>query len=421
MGTPEVGTRSVIVLASSFYTASFEQPFSQALAKHGDASPVVCVPYNQLHTFLLEPRSAVAEETPANIILFLRIEDFIRLELADRAGGRVPDSDTILRVFRERNEEFLDVLSRLSGLRLTVLICPSGRGAYDTSFLGNAVRVAEFKIAGELRSQQSHRVFVWSDFERVVQPLDVFNVAGDRLGHVPFSPPGLDALAEFFVNQLGSLPTTTLKTRSGSGDNLNLQQFLASLAVEISIAPLTPEDEDAVIDLIRHTTHFINLPDRKWTAGDFRALTPDSQTNEAWIVRVRDRFGDYGVSGAMTFTFEAETMRTGFWFLSCPVLGKQVEYVIASWMVQIAESRHARTIEVPFVKGRDNQVLHAFLAHLAAPSGTSATLVPRAQVSFRLSVTDLKDRIARSAPNPTAFADILSSMQIADVTAGVSG
>jgi hypothetical protein len=419
MGTPAVGTSSVVVLASSFYTASLEQPFSQALLKRSDPHSVVCVPYNQLHTFLLDPRSVIAEESPTNVILLLRVEDLIRLELAEHASSRTTDAETILRVFRERNEQFIDVLRRLAGLRLTVLICPSGRGAYDTSFLGNAVRVAEFKIAAELRLQQNHRVFVWSDFERAIQAPDTFNVAGDRLGHVPFSPPGLEALAEFFVTQLGSLPTTKLKTQSG-GDNLNLQQFLASLAVEISITPLTPEDEEAAINLIRHTTHFINIPDRKWSAGDIRALNQDIHDSEPWIVRVRDRFGDYGVSGAMTLAFEAETMRTGFWFLSCPVLGKQVEYVVMSWMVQVAESRQAGTIEVPFVKGRDNQVLYAFLAQLAAPSETPATLAPRTQTSFHLPVTSLKDRIARNAPNPTAFAEILSSMQGTDITARVS-
>ena len=190
--------------------------------------------------------------------------------------------------------------------------------------------------------------------------------------------------------------------------------------MEISITPLTPEDEEAAINLIRHTTHFINIPDRKWSAGDIRALNQDIHDSEAWIVRVRDRFGDYGVSGAMTFAFEAETMRTGFWFLSCPVLGKQVEYVVMSWMVQVAESRQAGTIEVPFVKGRDNHVLYAFLAQLAAPSETPATLAPRTQTSFHLPVTSLKDRIARNAPNPAAFAEILSSMQVADITARVS-
>jgi hypothetical protein len=414
METPGAGPSSVVVLASSFYTASLEQPFMQALARHGDSHSVVCAPYNQLHTFLLDPRSLIPGETPAHVILFLRVEDLIRLELAERASHGAADEEFCLRVFRERTQQFLEVLSRVSALRLTLLVCPSGRGAYDVSFLGNAIRVAEHRSAAELLAQQRHRLLLWSDFERAAPAADLFNVAGDRLGHVPFTPEGLEALAEFCVNRLGALPATTLKTQSNGSDNLALQRFLASLDVEMSIAPLTPEDEDAAINLIRHTTHFINTPDRKWSTGDLRSLA--AQASEAWIVRVRDRFGDYGVSGVMTFTFEGETMRIGFWFLTCPILGKQIEYALVSWMADAAQQRNTTIVEVPFVKGRDNQVLYTFLAQLAgeAQGDTLAVLPPRAEKTFRLSVADLKAQVAKNAPNSTAVAAILSSMRFAD-------
>lgn len=415
MEIPGTSPRSVVVLASSFYTASLEQPFMQALAKHGDSHSVVCVPYNQLHTFLLDPRSLIRGETPANVILFLRVEDLIRLELAENAKNGAAGKETCLRVFHERAGQFLDVLGRMSGLRLTLMVCPSGRGAYDVSFLGNAIRVAEHRSAAELLLRQTHRIFRWSDFERAVQAADLFNMAGDRLGHVPFSPEGLELLAEFFVKQLGTLPTTTLKTQSKDIDKQGLQRFLGNLGVEISISPLTPEDEEAAISLIRHTTHFINIPDRKWSTGDIRALLA-RQEGEAWIVRVRDRLGDYGVSGAMTFTFRSGTMQAGFWFLTCPVLGKQIEYALISWMADVANQRHATMIEVPFIKGRDNQVLCTFLAQLAgdAPADTVAILPTRAERTFHLSVAGLREEVATNAPNSTAVAAILSSMRFAD-------
>jgi hypothetical protein len=414
MEVPGAGPTSVVVLASTFYTASLEQPFIQALTKRGVGHSVVCVPYNQLHTFLLDPYSVISGDTPAQVILLLRAEDLIRLELADSKNGGA-DREYCLRVFHERTTQFLDVLGRTSDLRLTLLVCPSGRGAYDVEFLGNAVRVAEHRSAAELRLQQRHRVFFWSDFKQAVHGSDFFNVSGDRLGHVPFSPEGLEALAEFFVNQIDALPTTTRRTRSNAGDDQGLQRFLASLEVEISIAPLTREDEETAINLIRHTTHFINTPDRKWNSGDISALAA-AEGGEAWIVRLRDRFGDYGVSGAVTFTFAGEIMRTGIWFLTCPILGKQVEYALMSWMADVAQQRHATFLEVPFVKGRDNQVLYTFLAKLAgdAPADAGAVLPPRAGTMFHLSSAGLKEQVLRTAPNSTAVKAILSGMRFAD-------
>jgi hypothetical protein len=400
----------VLVLASSFYTAALEVPFTQALAKGGHTRSVVCVPYNQLFTFLLDPRCVIPESVDASVVLLLRVEDLIRLELAQhRANG----SDSILRLLRQRTEELVDVLSRISRLRLTIMMCPSGKGAYDVEFLGNATRVAEHKILSALRSRQKHRVVAWSEFERTAQPSNWFNPAGDRLGHVPFMPEGLDALADFFVGQLDRMPIDRLMSQSAGGDVMDLERFLTSLDVGMTIAPLSAEDEQPVLDLIRHTTHFVNLPNQKWDEGRLRPAG-----GEGWVVRVHDRFGDYGASGALTFDFEANVMRIHLLFLSCPVLGKQVEYALLTWMTQLAEQRQAERIEVPFVRGRDNQGLNGLLARLAEEASASeiTALPTSAEYRFRLQVPGLAERVGKESQSLAVVSAILSKMQIAEVT-----
>jgi hypothetical protein len=369
------------------------------------------VPYNQLFTFLLDPRSIIQENVDASVVLLLRVEDLIRLELAQRnANG----SDSTLRLLRQRTEELVDVLSRISRLRLTVMMSPSGKGAYDIRSLGNAPRVAEHKILAALRSRQRHLVVGWSDFERSAQPGNWFNPAGDRLGHVPFMPEGLDALADFFVGQLDRMPTDRLMSQSGSSDVMDLERFLNSLDVGMTIAPLTTEDEQPLLDLIRHTTHFVNLPNQKWDTG---CLRPPAG-GEGWVVRVHDRFGEYGISGALTFDFESNVMGVRLLFLSCPVLGKQVEYALLIWMAQMAEQRHAENIVVPFVRGRDNQGLGGLLARLAADASASeVTSLPiGAECQFRLRVPGLAERVAKESQSPAVVSAILSKMQIVEVT-----
>ena len=402
--------RPILVLASSFYTEALAIPFTQALAKHGRTHSVVCVPYNQLFRFLLDPRSVIQENVDASAVLLLRVEDLIRLELAQHNANA---SDSTLLLLRQRTEELVDVLSRISRLRLTVMMCPSRRGAYDVEFLGNAPRVAEHKILAALRSQQKHLVVAWSDFERTAQPGNWFNPAGDRLGHVPFMPEGLDGLADFFVAQLDRMPTARLMSQSGGGDVMDLERFLASLDVGMTIAPLSIEDEQPVLDLIRHTTHFVNLPNQKWDGGRLRPAG-----GESWVVRVHDRFGEYGVSGALIFDFESNVMCVRLLFLSCPVLGKQVEYALLIWMTQMAEQRQAESIEVPFVPGRDNQGLSGLLARLSedAPALESAPLPTGAEHRFHLRVSGLAERVGKEAQTPAVVSAILSKMQIAEVT-----
>jgi len=399
------GSASVLVLASSFYTAALERPFSEVLAREHKAVGLSSVPYNQLHTFLLEPSSMVREDTPTSVLLLLRVEDLIRFELVLGAGAQAPDA--CFDALRQRTEEFLNVLSRASRLRLTVLLCPSGRAAYDVSFLGNGVRVSEFKIAAEFRRQRRHSVIGWPEFESASKLQGGFNASADRLGHVPFSPEGLSALANYFVGQLDRMPVTLLPRNTGTSPSTDLEHFLATLNTEIEVSPLTRQEEPKLIDLVRHTTHFINLLNRKWEAGAIQKLVSGAENGEAWMIRVRDRFGDYGWCGVVTFGIQENVMQVGLWFLTCPVLGRQVEYAFLAWISKVAFECGASEIDIPFMPGRDNQNLESLLANLAATDRARETNAR----GFRLPVSGLVDRVLAQAPSPESARSILNHLR----------
>ena len=395
-----------LVLATSFYTAALERPLTATLERDHANFPLTCVPYNQLHTFLFDPLSGMSVDEPSKIVLLLRVEDLIRLELVSLDRNKPDAERACSRAFQERTEQFLDILARLS-LQLTVLICPSGRGAYDLKFLGNAVRVAEHKIAAELRGQERHLVISWSEFERGGMAESCFNPSGDRLGHVPFSPQGLDAISQFLCSKLASMPVTDLAKRPQDAV-ADLERFLTGLNVEMNTSPLTQLDEEAALNVVRHTTHFINWPTRKWSQGDISALAAAAPSGEAWTVRVRDRFGDYGVSGAVTFAVANRVFKIGLAFLTCPVLGRQVEYAFWGWIAKLAESRGAEFIEVPFVRGRDNEGLERLLTKWSGPTEISPAIGER---KFRLTVAGLADQILAEAPSQASVNAIIAGMQ----------
>jgi len=403
------GSANVLVLASSFYTAALERPFSEVLAREHKGLGLSSVPYNQLHTFLLEPSSVVRENTPTSVLLLLRVEDLIRFELSVSGGAKAPDAS--IDALRQRTEEFLSVLSRVSRLRLTVSICPSGRAAYDVSFLGNGVRVSEFKIAAELRRQQRHSVIGWQELESASKLQGWFNASGDRLGHVPFSPEGMSALANYFVGQLDRMPVTLLSRNTGTSGSTDLEHFLSTLNTEIEIAPVAAQEESKILDLLRHTTHFINLANRKWEAGAIQKLVSGAPNGEAWTIRVRDRFGDYGLCGVITFGVRENLIEVGLWFLTCPVLGRQVEYAFLAWIAKVALERGARHIDIPFVPGRDNQNLESLLTNLAETDSARETN----SHSFRLAAPGLVDRVLAQAPSPESVKAIVNQLRTVEV------
>ena len=406
-------TTSIIVLASTFYTAALEEPLKAALSKHRISDSLVCVPYNQLNTFLLNPSSMLPNDVPAKLLVLLRIEDLIRLELGEHSRSPHCDADHCLSVLQQREAEFLDIISHMRRLQLAVLICPAGRGAYDSSFLANAIRITEHKIVARLKSQQKHLILNWSEFEKYAPAGNVFNPAGDRLGHVPFSPEGLAALAEFFAEKLDQMPTVTLSSASVSAETADFEHFLRSLNVGLTVAPMTAETEEASVMLMRHTTHFITHPGDKPSPGRPLGLVPAVSQAEAWSLSVDDRFGRYGTSGAVVFGFDSKIMRIAFLFLTCPVLGRQVEHALFYWLADIAEHRNASFIQIPVVIGRDNKVLSKLLQKLGAeiiPDNGSAAQGNGTSTQFLLDVPGLKEAVTRIAPDPAALSTIIMNI-----------
>ena len=180
--------------------------------------------------------------------------------------------------------------------------------------------------------------------------------------------------------------------------------------LQIGPADVAHSDEQAAVNLARHTTHFINWPGRKLNDGGIRALAAAAPAGEAWIVKVRDRFGDYGISGAFTFGIDRQAMQVGLLFLTCPVLGRQVEYALIGWMTKLAGFRGADFIEIPLVAGPDNGGLQQLLQRLVETSDM-ATASGEAERTYRLPVSGLADRVMKQAPNPTSVSAILSQLQ----------
>lgn len=402
-------THPSIVLGSSFYTAALEKPFEIALSKRGTPHSIICVPYSQLTNFLLNPSSMVAGGQLPRVVILLRAEDFIRLELSALGNQSEMSLENCIAALRQRESEFLEILRQVKNLRYSMMMCPSGKGTYETTSLGNAIRVAEHKIAAMVRKQQKHSFVPWHEFEQASTTKNLFNPAGDRLGHVPFTPEGLNAIADYFAERLDRVPLSH-NDGPASVDTGNLERFLASLNVELDITELTSEDEQRVLDLTRHTTHFITKQGTKWEEGSLSSLAAQQHEGTTWHMTVRDRFGTYGTSGAVLFGTDHQRLHVKFLFLICPVLGRQVEYALFHQLAREAERRGADVIEIPVEHGRDNRVLSDLLARLSDESNGADPQArpPGSTTRYQLRVAGLTERVAQAAPNPDALTKIIS-------------
>jgi amino acid adenylation domain-containing protein/FkbH-like protein len=145
----------------------------------------------------------------------------------------------------------------------------------------------------------------------------------------------------------------------------DLGQFLASLALEVDISPMRVEQLPRVAELLQRTNQF-NLNGARYRRGD---IEPGWKAGSLHIivVKVRDRFGDYGLVGAMLFRRTTAAIDVDAYVLSCRALGRGVEHKMLNELGRLARESGLPAVHLNYRKTARNAPAREFLqASLAA-------------------------------------------------------
>jgi FkbH-like protein len=141
----------------------------------------------------------------------------------------------------------------------------------------------------------------------------------------------------------------------------SLEEFLASLGLKVQIAPLAAGDAERVAQLTQRTNQ-MNATCIRRSAAEIQRLAAQCLT-----VRVSDRFGSYGLAGAIVFRADGGALAVDTFLLSCRALGRGVEHQMLARLGEIAKERGLARVEVPFVAGQRNRPALLFLKSLRQP------------------------------------------------------
>ena len=161
----------------------------------------------------------------------------------------------------------------------------------------------------------------------------------------------------------------------------SLEDFLSTLNIEVTINPLTHNELERAVQLTVRTNQF-NLNGIRKTSGEIAALISQLYTLN-WIIEVKDRFGDYGISGVMLAKETGNSLVVETFLLSCRVLGRNVEDYILSSLQQYCRDRNLNSITVVFITTEKNKPFHEFLVRTnwlyTAATGTYDLLVKNSE------------------------------------------
>jgi FkbH-like protein len=146
-----------------------------------------------------------------------------------------------------------------------------------------------------------------------------------------------------------------LERESGS-----LEQFLAELQLEVRIQRMTEAQVARVAQLTQRTNQMNTTLIRR-TEEEVRA-------SECYTVDVSDRFGSYGLVGAMFMAEAEDALVVENLLLSCRALGRGVEQRMLAWAREQADARGKARLDVPVVEGPRNQPAQDLISGKSRPA-----------------------------------------------------
>ena len=187
----------------------------------------------------------------------------------------------------------------------------------------------------------------------------------------------------------------------------NLEEFLASLRLEIDIAPMRPEQAARIAQLTRRTNQ-MNATGVRRSEAEVLALNGA----ECLAVEVKDRFGSYGLTGAMIFRQSAGSLSVDTFLLSCRALGRGVEHRMVARLGEIASERALALIEIPFVPAKRNQPARLFLESLRALDPDGVFRLPAAEAASVVYRVGRKNESRPPAPAETSHAQPAAARRV---------
>lgn len=133
----------------------------------------------------------------------------------------------------------------------------------------------------------------------------------------------------------------------------SLEDFLRGLELDIKILPALPGQLPRVSQLTLRTNQF-NATSIRRSEDEIENLCKNKGLN-CLVVKVSDRFGDYGLVGAMMFYIEADRLDVDTFLLSCRVLGRGVEHRMLARLGEIAQERGCNSVNLTYIETERNR------------------------------------------------------------------
>ena len=137
--------------------------------------------------------------------------------------------------------------------------------------------------------------------------------------------------------QRTALYQTEVQRKQAKEQFKNIDDYLASLELMAAIHPINDYEIPRVAQLTQKTNQF-NLTTRRYSEKEIRDLSLDPSWT-IYSLSVKDKFGDYGLTGVIMVKHGGGEGMIDNFLLSCRILGRGLEHAFLSYCIKELETK----------------------------------------------------------------------------------
>lgn len=155
-----------------------------------------------------------------------------------------------------------------------------------------------------------------------------------------------------------------LKRSEAMQQSAGCGSFVDRIGLKVQIMRMDMQDIPRVAQITQRTNQFNTTTIRR-SESDMQAIMFGGGV-ECLVVKAQDRFGDYGLVGALMFSVFGQTLNVEAVVLSCRALARGIEYQMLARLAEIAKEKKLSYVDVMFIPTRRNKPALDFLNRVDA-------------------------------------------------------
>lgn len=137
------------------------------------------------------------------------------------------------------------------------------------------------------------------------------------------------------------------------------EDFLKILNLEMSFNKMKT-DELARVSQLTYRTNQFNLTTIRRPETEILKLDKENIR----IIKLKDKFGDYGLVGVLFFDVEEDELKIDTFLLSCRALGRNVEFAVIECLKKLAKALNLKRISGRYIPTEKNEPIYNFIKQI---------------------------------------------------------